>query len=168
MTENGQTPQDWVAAAHRQYGARLEAYALRIVRDAGRAAEVVQETFLKLCREQEHLIIGHLGPWLYTVCRRVALDVWRKESRMYSVADPPIVEHDDQQQSPSQITEQHEDLDRIMRALGRLSENQQECIRLKFQHGLSYDEIATVTGLSRSNVGFQIHTGLKAIRTRVT
>ena len=40
-------------------------------------------------------------------------------------------------------------------------------IRLKFQHGLSYKQIAEVTQLSVSNVGFLIHTGLKALRERL-
>ena len=49
-------------------------------------------------------------------------------------------------------------------ALSRLSANQQEVIRLKFQHGLKYREIAEVTGLSVTNVGFLIHTGIKKLR----
>ena len=48
--------------------------------------------------------------------------------------------------------------------LARLPENQQEVIRLKFQQGLSYKEISSVTGLSVTNVGFLIHTGLKRLR----
>jgi RNA polymerase sigma-70 factor (ECF subfamily) len=47
-----------------------------------------------------------------------------------------------------------------------LPKNQQEVIRLKFQHGLSYKEISTVTNLSVTNVGFLIHTGLKVLRER--
>ena len=53
------------------------------------------------------------------------------------------------------------DVDRALRAL---PPNQQEVIRLKFQHGLKYKEIAAVTGLSVSNVGFLIHTAIKQMR----
>jgi RNA polymerase sigma-70 factor (ECF subfamily) len=45
-----------------------------------------------------------------------------------------------------------------------LPDNQREVIRLKFQQGLSYKEISAVTGLSVSNVGFLIHTGIKRVR----
>ena len=48
-----------------------------------------------------------------------------------------------------------------------LPANQQEVIRLKFQHGLSYKQIAEVTQLSVSNVGFLIHAGLKTLRQRL-
>jgi RNA polymerase sigma-70 factor (ECF subfamily) len=40
-------------------------------------------------------------------------------------------------------------------------------VRLKFQHGLSYKEIAAVTELSVSNVGYLIHTAIKKLRTEL-
>ena len=46
-------------------------------------------------------------------------------------------------------------------------QNQQEVLRLKFQHGLSYREISGVTELTVSHVGVLIHNGLKALRARL-
>ena len=51
-----------------------------------------------------------------------------------------------------------------MKMLERLSDNQREVILLKFQQGLSYQEIQEITGLSSGNIGFLIHTGLKRLR----
>ncbi len=48
--------------------------------------------------------------------------------------------------------------------MDHLSENQREVIRLKFQNDLSYKEIADITRLSVTNVGFLLHTGLKKLR----
>ena len=48
-----------------------------------------------------------------------------------------------------------------------LPNNQQEVVRLKFQNGMSYKEIAAVTELSVSNVGFLLHTALDTLRTRI-
>lgn len=48
-----------------------------------------------------------------------------------------------------------------------LPTNQQEVIRLKVESGLSYREISELTGLSISNVGYLLHTGLTSIRTRL-
>ena len=53
----------------------------------------------------------------------------------------------------------------VLNTFSRLPVNQAEVLRLKFQNDLSYQEIADVTGLSASNVGFLIHTGLKRLRT---
>jgi RNA polymerase sigma-70 factor (ECF subfamily) len=40
-------------------------------------------------------------------------------------------------------------------------------VRLKFQHGLSYKEIGAVLNLTATNVGFILHTALKAVRARL-
>jgi len=40
-------------------------------------------------------------------------------------------------------------------------------LRLKFQEGLSYREIAAITDVSVSNVGFLLHTALKTLRGRL-
>ena len=45
-----------------------------------------------------------------------------------------------------------------------MTPNQREVIRLKFQNDLSYKEIAEVTGLSATNVGFLLHVALKKLR----
>jgi RNA polymerase sigma-70 factor (ECF subfamily) len=167
MSSNGHAPQQWVTAALQRYEGRLVQYAQRFTGDAERARDVVQETFLKLCQEDAADLDGHLAQWLYTVCRNQALDVRRKESRMTTVADPPVVDFDRHQAAPLQMAEDRESLSRILVELDRLPANQSECIRLKLQHGLSYREIGSVTGLSVSNVGFLIHTGLKTIRHRL-
>ena len=49
-------------------------------------------------------------------------------------------------------------------ALSGLTENQQEIVKLRFQEGLRYSEISEITGLSVSNVGFQLHDALRRIR----
>ena len=38
------------------------------------------------------------------------------------------------------------------------------CQILKFQHQMSYREIAEVTSLSESNVGYLIHVGIQTLR----
>ena len=45
-----------------------------------------------------------------------------------------------------------------------LPANQREVLRLKFQGGMSYKEIASALELSVSNVGFLLHSGLKRLR----
>ena len=78
-------------------------------------------------------------------------------ARTQESADPP----------PPAALERKESESRVLGLLGTLPANQQEVIRLKFQHGLSYREISRVTKLTQSNVGFLIHTGLKALRQQL-
>lgn len=166
MSTNGSAPpQFWVQAALHEFEGRLLRYAQRLLGDESRAEDVVQETFLKLCRENPGELNGRLAQWLYTVCRNHALDIRRKESRMAVLDRDPIEIDIDSRAKPVPLaTEEADEHGRVLSMLGRLSENQQECIRLKFQHDLSYQEIANITGLTKTNVGFQIHAGLKRIR----
>lgn len=65
------------------------------------------------------------------------------------------------------VLERQESVSQVLKELATLPVNQQEVIRLKFQHGLSYREISDVTKLTVTNVGFLIHVGLKKIRERL-
>jgi RNA polymerase sigma factor (sigma-70 family) len=157
----------WVPSIMAEYEQALTRYAAHITGDIERAREVVQDTFLKLCGQKPDQIRDHLVQWLYTVCRNRALDVVRKEKRMTGIND---VQLDLQAHSGPEISsamEKTEQLAEVLKVLNTLPSNQQEVIRLKFQGDLSYMEISRVTNLSVGNVGFLIHTGLKAIREKM-
>lgn len=154
---------EWVLAAVEQYEAPLVLYAARLLKDLDLARDAVQETFVRLCRENPRELDGHLAEWLFRVCRTRALDFRRKEKRMAPLtaeqaARPAVTP------APQEAGELHEDAAAALRLLATLPDNQQEVIRLKFQHGLSYKEISRVTGLQIGNVGFLMHTGLKTLR----
>jgi RNA polymerase sigma factor (sigma-70 family) len=155
----------WVPSVLADYEKPLIRYAAHITGDVERAREVVQDTFLKLCRQKPAEIRNHLAQWLYTVCRNRALDVRRKESRMTAISDAQLQVHSGPELSAA--LEKEERLAEILRILNTLPKNQQEVLRLKFQGDLSYEEISRITSLTVSNVGFLIHTGLKTIRERV-
>lgn len=156
---------DWVRAVLAEYEKPLLRYAAHITGDAERARDIVQDTFLKLCLQKPARIQDHLAQWLYTVCRNRALDVLRKDKKMTGIGDArpearsgPEFQH---------ALEKEEQLSEVLAILANLPANQQEVLRLKFQGDLSYQEISRITGLSVTNVGFLIHTGLQTIRERV-
>jgi RNA polymerase sigma-70 factor (ECF subfamily) len=167
--DGGSDPQV-VRKAVEQFERPLLAYALRIVGDADRARDVVQETFARLCREPlgGADVNGHLPQWLYTVCRNAALDARRKEKRTMPMLETAVAEAvPSNQPSPDESAEIKDSTSHALRLLSRLSNDQQEAIRLKFQHGMSYRQISAITGHSESNVGFLIHSGIKSIRSRM-
>ena len=69
---------------------------------------------------------------------------------------------------PGRILERNEQHEAVLRLIGRLPHNQQEVVRLKFQNGFSYQEISRITSLSVTNVGFILHTAIKALRQEMT
>ena len=151
---------DWVAQALELHERPLIRYARWLLGDLESARDVVQETFLRLCREDPAKLERHLAPWLFTVCRNLALDVRKKAARTASLdhQDFPVACDLDERHDARQA------LARIHQTLDKLPANQREVIYLKFQCDLSYREISDITALSVSNVGFLLHTAVRAIR----
>lgn len=181
-------PDAWLCAALDQYEAPLIAYAHRIVGNLETARDVCQDTFLKLARagpQAEQELRGRLAEWLFTVCRNQALDTLRRErtrrraetdmqtagTTPHGTTAPPHLPGSPGPPpgppGPSETLERAEDQSLIEGALGHLPANQQEAIRLKFEHGLSYKQIAKVLETSVGNVGWLLHTGLKDLRSRL-
>src|SRR5690606_33698947 len=159
------SPRELVESAQADYEGPLTGYAAGLLGgDWDRARDVVQDTFVKLHRQDPALIQGRLKSWLYTVCRNRSIDILRKENPMLSTAGEVFESINDSTPDPSRAMEERERHAEVMALLERLPENQREVIRLKFQGDLSYKEISDVTGLSVSNVGFLIHTGIKRLR----
>jgi RNA polymerase sigma-70 factor (ECF subfamily) len=129
-----------------------------------RARDVVQETFLRLCREPAIAREAHIAEWLFTVCRNYALDLKRKERRMNPAASAELGNTQSPALGPVEKIEHNETTARVLSLVKALPDNQQAVLMLKFQASLSYREIANVTGLSVSNVGYLIHQGLSALR----
>lgn len=154
----------WITAALEQYEGRLLRFAARLVRDPERARDVVQETFLQLCSQDRAAVEGHLVAWLFHVCRNRAFDLRRKESRVESI-QPDIPAHVVADPvDPSMLAQRREHANQVLSVLGTLPESQQEVVYLRFADGLSYKQIAEVTGHSVSHVGVMLHTAVKKVR----
>lgn len=157
----------WIREAVDRYQAPLTLYAAKLLGDAEEARDVVQETFLRLCKQSRREIEPRLAEWLFTVCRNRALDVLRKESRMSQLTDEQIHASPGHAPTPDTIAERHELSAKVVKLLDALPPNQRDTIRLKFQNGFSYQEISRITGHSVSNVGYLIHVGMKSIRAQM-
>jgi RNA polymerase sigma factor (sigma-70 family) len=129
------------------------------------AADVVQDTFLALCKTERSEVSGHLAAWLFTVCKNRALDLKRKHGRLSELREED--EMQSPESGPASRVERQQALGRIESALLALSAEQRQAVILKFSGGLKYKEIAEVMELSVTNVGFILHTALKALRAEI-
>lgn len=126
------------------------------------AQDTVQEVFLRLVREAPSLrAVENLSAWLYRVARNLSIDEARKEIRMerrHQLAAGTEL------QAPPPLEEERREIAEIVSdRLHGLPQNQRDVLLLKIQEGKSYKEIAEITGLTPSNVGYLIHHGLKAL-----
>ncbi len=154
----------WIDSVVDRYESPLLWYAVRLVGDLDRARDVVQETFLKLCRQNPQELDGHLAQWLYTVTRNRALDVRRQEKRMQTMPPQEANGQISREKDQAAQSAQNEEATRIEEVLKDLPENQQEAVRLKFQSDLSYKEIGDVLDLPVSHVGYLIRTAIGRLR----
>lgn len=162
------TRADWIADALARYEAPLLRFATKLCRDADRARDIVQETFLQLCEQDRADVEGHLAAWLFRVCRNRAFDLRRKDTRVDSTVDSiNPADTKDPHPGPAEVAQQREDAGYVMKLLETLPENQQEAVYLRFQGGLSYKEISEITGHSVTNVGFMLHAAVKKIREHI-
>ena len=149
----------WFTGTIRDFQGPLIRYTRKITRDVEEAQEIVQESYLKLWKQPYPQIVDRIPPWLYLVCRNHAIDRKRREEKV-SLSDSGM----DHYQASGMSLDDQVVLNETFRLLSTLKESECECLVLKFQEGLSYKEIAEVTGLSVSNVGLMIHQGMKTLR----
>lgn len=133
---------------YREYGRLVFTLANRIVNDRGLAEEATQQSFLKLWqaagtvdRERD------IRPLLFTITRRVAMDIAARERRR------PWGELDDS--VPADYTNGFErawTTWRVREALDALPEDEATVMRLQHQQGLSHSEIATQLGIPLGTV----------------
>ena len=159
---------EFVQSAVERFERPLVSYAFHITGDVERARDVVQETFLRLCKAELSKVQDHLAPWLYTVCRNLALDTRKKEGRMKHMSDVQLKLAVSDGPPPSAVLESKENAGTVLTAICSLPANQQEAIRLKFHQGLRYSEIGEVMKISASNVGFLIHQGINKLREKLS
>jgi RNA polymerase sigma-70 factor (ECF subfamily) len=158
------TWEKFIGQAMADYESPLIGYASTILNDIDLARDVVQDTFIRLCQQDIAKVRHGLKSWLFTVCRNRALDILRKNKRIQPPEDIQWREIAGPDLQPDEQADRKEISSRLETYLDRLSPNQREVIILKFQQGLSYQEIREITGLKTGNVGFLIHTGLKRLR----
>jgi len=146
------------------YQGPLIRYAYRLLRDRQLAEDMVQEAFLRYVRRPlEYGEPRQRVSWLYRVVHNLSIDWLTRESKRSEIYDR-IVKESNSDGGESNVV----GMDRwnhLQRYLNELSENQRWVILLFFEEGLSYKEIADVTGFSMSNVGMLLHRGLKRLRT---
>ena len=72
-----------VRAVYERYGRAVHTIAVSVLHDHSAAADVVQATFLNAWRASARFTPDRdLGPWLYSIARRQAIDAYRRTRRL--------------------------------------------------------------------------------------
>lgn len=153
-----------VEGALREHESALVHYVAGLLRgDWERARDVVQDAFLKMCRQDADALDGTEKAWLYTVCRNGAYDRLRQTMRRReesgdwdSLREPGP--------DPAESLARSDSAREVWQAVASLPAKKRETILLRFQQDMSYREIAEITGQPEGTVAYQIHESLNQLR----
>jgi RNA polymerase sigma-70 factor (ECF subfamily) len=145
-------------------------------------SDVVQQTMVKAVQNHEQFrgqSDAELAGWLRRILANTMTDAVRKFQRevklQYSLEH--AVETSSQkleawlaadQSTPSEKTSQHEQLQRLAAALGRLPDDQRTVVELHHIQRLSVAEISTELGRTEASVAGLLRRGLKALRAELS
>ena len=139
---------DAVRAVYNAYGRLVYAVAYRLLSDRSLSEEATQQTFVKAWRASAHVDPGRdLFPWLATIARRVAIDLYRREAtRSAAPLDDAVSEHPKLVSMPISVETTHE-IWEVRRAVSALPAEDQLIVRLQHFEGLTHAEIAQRLGV---------------------
>jgi len=144
-------------------------YATRILDNPAAAEDVVQNVFIKLF---EHWKKGarpsnKLKSWLYRVTHNEAVDFIRHESRLSILH---IRQAEEEQNCPDGLHCPENETERrtmVLEHVRKLHPTEQQVLLLRLEEGLSYKEIAEVTGRTEGNVGCILHNAVLKISQKI-
>ncbi|MBX7210906.1 MAG: sigma-70 family RNA polymerase sigma factor [Verrucomicrobiaceae bacterium] len=149
-----------------RYERPLIRYAMSYTRELEDARDVVQDVFLKLSQNIDLIDTERMAAWLFTTCRNRALDLYRKNRRLVAMDTETIEMEIDPVAGPLEHLEAGETAAALHRMINELPARQKQAVWLKFIINLSYQEISQVMETSIGNVGYLIHHGVAAMRTK--
>lgn len=138
-------------AFYQKHRDRLFAYLMRRTGDYYLSGDILQESFTRYLEkygEQEQNTA-----LLYTIARNAVVDGHRKQSRDTRLFD----EQEHLHQNPESHMMVREDYRRVLAALQELEMEERDVLSLVVSSGLSYREIARITGTSEGNVKVRVH-----------
>ena len=144
---------------------RLHAVALRILRDAALAGDVLHDTFLSVWRNAAQFDPnrGGASAWLTGIVRNRSLDIMRRMSR--EVTGVELVEAADETPDALSATVRTQDEAALRECLGGLDEERRGLVVMAFVGGLTHAEVAERSGLPLGTVKSGIRRALLALRT---
>lgn len=161
---------------YRRHKGGVYRYLLRQCRDAGVADELFQDVWMNLIRAREgYTVQAKFTTYIYTLAHNRLIDHYRKSGQAALVSldandkgdddDPPAV---DPVASPRDEPERHLDVKqqaaRLLALLDALPLPQREAFVMQYEGGMSVEEIADATGVTRETAKSRLRYALAKIR----
>lgn len=138
----------------------------RMASDRYEAEAIVQEAWLRAWKARASLPVqDELFPWLARVAVNVAHDVWRKHRPVdFADAGETGLDVPGDEPGPEMRLEEAQALAWLSKAVENLKAEQRTVIALRYDAGLSYEQIARTLGIPVNTVRTHLHRAKAALR----
>jgi RNA polymerase sigma factor (sigma-70 family) len=154
MGSPGKRDEDWFTSIYAAHYGHIVNYGRRRLADVDAATELAQEVFVVAWRRRAQ-VPAHSLPWLYGVARRLLANRWRAGRAAPAASPSPNLEllADHRPTDPDAAV----GLADVRDALARLSELDQEILRLIGWEELTVSEAARVLGCTPTTAAVRLH-----------
>lgn len=149
-----------------RYKNPLMNYVFRFIGDYETSSDLVQETMIKVYKNKDsYKSIARFSTWIYTIAGNLARTEYqrRKRRNLFSInsygENNENYEIPDEQYRPDAATDSIIKDEIIQDALSKVSAAYRNVVILRDVQGLSYEEIAEITGISVGTVKSRINRG---------
>jgi RNA polymerase sigma-70 factor (ECF subfamily) len=157
-----------------KYQHRLLRYLVYMTGRRELAEDIFQETWIRVLeRGRQYDGRREFANWLFAIARNLVLDHMRRkpmvsiEGSLQDDDAAPLEIQATGQSSALDLTIQREQSEQISAAMSHLAAEYREALVLRFQEGMSLEEIADVTGAPLGTVKSRIYRGLSALEPRL-
>src|SRR5438132_1962227 len=153
-----------------RYSSRIYNFAFRFLKNSEAAEDATQEVFVKMLKHANQFHgDAKLSTWLFSITANWCRDYLTKADNKTKDAEDVLVTLPAPSEfSPDRTLEQRENQLRIQKALTALTPEQREAILLSRFQGLSYAEIAQISGCSEGAVKTRVFRAMETLKKALT
>jgi RNA polymerase sigma-70 factor (ECF subfamily) len=154
------------AEIYDRYSSRIYNFAYRFLRNSEAAEDATQEVFVKMLKHANQFHgDAKLSTWLFSITANWCRDYLRKSDNKAKEAEDVLISLPAPSElAPDRNLERREDEQRIQKALTALTPEQREAILLSRYQGLSYAEIAQISGCSEGAVKTRVFRAMETLK----
>jgi RNA polymerase sigma-70 factor (ECF subfamily) len=154
-------PAEWIGRAYDRHAAGLYRYALMLVGDTGNAADMVQQVFLALWRTRRSAGgVEHEVRYLRRAVRNECFSLLRRRKREITPDGVLVEPIEPASSSPEERMVVND-------ALRRLPPEQREVVHLKVYEGMTFQEIADLSGESIHTIASRYRYAMDKLRAHL-
>jgi RNA polymerase sigma-70 factor (ECF subfamily) len=147
---------------------KLFRFAFRLLGSSEEAKDVVQEVLIKVWNGREQMAdVQNMEAWCMRITKNLSLDRLRSKQRRTTGPIEEGFEIRQEEMTPHERTEIHENMQRINQMIAALPEKQRQVIHLRDIEGYSYNEICDMLELDMNQVKVNLFRARHAVREKL-